>query len=317
MRFEYRTSDIDDFSVTVARVMQNTDNTDHCRVTPHAGRYDACLRHDQLGAVGMITLDYGNSVEIAVDPTVDYFVLQVPLAGGFRVRGRGPEVEAGTDTAYLVDPAEPIWMAWDRRCQMLAVPVERRLMIERGLTLRGPGATRGVPATLPLGSGRGRSFRRWMEFMRAEAGEPQSLVATVAARQAEQLFHALLFAAIDEVCPVAAGGPTPRFVERAEEYMDARLEDDIGVADVVAASGVALRTLYLAFGRRHGMAPMAWLRQRRLERARADLVAGDPSVTSVTEVALRWRFWHLGRFAAAYRQRFGESPSETLHRGRR
>jgi AraC-like DNA-binding protein len=36
----------------------------------------------------------------------------------------------------------------------------------------------------------------------------------------------------------------------------------------------------------------------------------------VTAVALRWGFGHLGQFAADYRARFGELPSETLRRAR-
>jgi transcriptional regulator GlxA family with amidase domain len=32
----------------------------------------------------------------------------------------------------------------------------------------------------------------------------------------------------------------------------------------------------------------------------------------VTAVAWRWGFTHMGRFAIAYRRRFGESPSATL-----
>jgi AraC-like DNA-binding protein len=37
----------------------------------------------------------------------------------------------------------------------------------------------------------------------------------------------------------------------------------------------------------------------------------------VSEIALRWGFGHFGRFAAEYRRRFGESPSQTLSSARR
>jgi AraC-like DNA-binding protein len=48
-----------------------------------------------------------------------------------------------------------------------------------------------------------------------------------------------------------------------------------------------------------------------LDAAREALISGRGQI-SVSEVALEHLFHHLGRFAAAYRQRFGESPSETL-----
>jgi AraC-like DNA-binding protein len=38
---------------------------------------------------------------------------------------------------------------------------------------------------------------------------------------------------------------------------------------------------------------------------------------NVTVLAMGFGFTHMGRFAVEYRQRFGESPSETLRRQRR
>lgn len=42
-----------------------------------------------------------------------------------------------------------------------------------------------------------------------------------------------------------------------------------------------------------------------------DLLQPGPG-TRVTDVALRWGFYHLGRFGQTYQKAFGESPSQTL-----
>jgi transcriptional regulator GlxA family with amidase domain len=54
------------------------------------------------------------------------------------------------------------------------------------------------------------------------------------------------------------------------------------------------------------------LREMRLDRVRAELQASaGVSGSGVREVAQRYGFLHLGHFAAQYRARFGERPSET------
>jgi transcriptional regulator GlxA family with amidase domain len=59
---------------------------------------------------------------------------------------------------------------------------------------------------------------------------------------------------------------------------------------------------------------MAYLRQVRLRRARAALQAADREATTVRAIAARLGLVHMGRFAAAYREAFGETPSDTLNR---
>ncbi len=59
---------------------------------------------------------------------------------------------------------------------------------------------------------------------------------------------------------------------------------------------------------------MKYLQQVRLRRARDLLREGSSTQTSVSAVASSLGLPHLGRFAAAYREAFGETPSETLRR---
>lgn len=99
---------------------------------------------------------------------------------------------------------------------------------------------------------------------------------------------------------------------RAEEYLNASLTAPVSRADLAAAAGVSIRTLSRGFAKRHGIGPMGFLRTRRLDAAYRALLGADADSTTVTEVATHYGFSNLGKFAAEYRQTFGELPSVTL-----
>jgi hypothetical protein len=67
---------------------------------------------------------------------------------------------------------------------------------------------------------------------------------------------------------------------------------------------------------RRGMSPMRYLTERRLAAGHARLLNAGAK-DEVTAIATDLGFAHLGRFATAYRNAFGESPSQTLRRGHR
>ena len=110
---------------------------------------------------------------------------------------------------------------------------------------------------------------------------------------------------------LAAEAPRRSAVERAIDFMQDNAAASVTLADVAAAAGVGARALTRGFEKQMGISPMRYLQQCRLERARADLLDAN---ASVTEIAYRWGFGNLGDFAARYRERFGEKPSETLRR---
>ena len=101
-----------------------------------------------------------------------------------------------------------------------------------------------------------------------------------------------------------------------------RFEDLLGnypdrlpsIGELCARLKVSDRTLRLCCHEHLGMSPHRYLHQRQMHHARRALRGGVPGVTRVSDVARRCGFGALGRFAAAYREQFGELPSATIGR---
>jgi AraC-like DNA-binding protein len=103
-------------------------------------------------------------------------------------------------------------------------------------------------------------------------------------------------------------------VKASEDYALSHVDDRIYVTDLCRAAGVSERALEYAFKEVMGLTPMAYLVRLRLHRARQALLAGTHGSTTVSAVALDWGFWHFGDFSRAYKECFGELPSDTLRR---
>ena len=88
----------------------------------------------------------------------------------------------------------------------------------------------------------------------------------------------------------------------------------LSVQQLCRETGVSERTLQYAFQGRFKLGPKAFLQAWRLNRVRRDLSVASPRQLTISDVANRYGFWHLGQFAADYRRQYGELPSET--RGR-
>ena len=107
----------------------------------------------------------------------------------------------------------------------------------------------------------------------------------------------------------------PATVRRAVAYMEDHLAEPVRIADIAAAARLSPRGLQDAFHRLLGRTPTQQLRLLRLEAARDELLRSDPADgATVAEIARRWGFEHVPRFAAAYRDQFGENPRDTLRR---
>jgi AraC family transcriptional regulator, ethanolamine operon transcriptional activator len=105
-----------------------------------------------------------------------------------------------------------------------------------------------------------------------------------------------------------------RVVRAAEDHALSRIDAPVQITDLCRAAGVSERALQYAFKEVIGLSPRDYLVRLRLHRVRQALLAASLRTSTVSVEALKWGFWHFGEFSRAYKDCFGELPSQTLRR---
>lgn len=92
--------------------------------------------------------------------------------------------------------------------------------------------------------------------------------------------------------------------------------DPLTIGDICTTLNISRRTLNHAFQQVLGITPVAYMRNIRLHKIRAELQYKSQQINNIACVASHWGFWHMSLFSRYYRELFGECPSETLERSR-
>jgi AraC-like DNA-binding protein len=103
-------------------------------------------------------------------------------------------------------------------------------------------------------------------------------------------------------------------MRRFRKVVEESPEQPLYIPEICKKIGVSDRTLRMCCQEQLGIGPKRYLLLRRLHLARRALREARSDATTVTDIATRYGFWELGRFAVEYRSLFGEPPSATLHR---
>ncbi len=145
------------------------------------------------------------------------------------------------------------------------------------------------------------------------ARTPSILSHTEAARALEnEVLHALVNCLSGSVDHVPVRWRQVEIINAFERLLTRRLSEPLTIVGISADIGVPERTLRACCMDILGMSPKRYLRLRRLNMVRTALQRAKPAPGAITELAKRYGFSELGRFATSYRQTFGEAPSATL-----
>ncbi|MGX7732761.1 AraC family transcriptional regulator [Rhodococcus sp. 2H158] len=269
------------------------------------------VRALQLGPLRLARIGWGAEVTVQSDHPGAYAV-NIPLSGRIESVTAGREVVSvqGQASVFRPDTAATI-TRWTDDCEIVGVKLDRDYLDRELARILGRPDLQ-LPEQVDLTGEAGQS---WMTLLRSVVDQLRAdeelwrnpLVA-------EQLSGALTSAFVLAVMPEGGTGTAarPRIVKRVLDRIHEDPAQPWTSADMAELAGVSVRRLQEGFREYLGVCPRDYLLDLRLERIHQELAAGDPAATSVTEVAMRWGMTHTGRFAAAYRRKYGVTPSATL-----
>jgi AraC-like DNA-binding protein len=272
------------------------------RVTPLDGSgRPAHVSGIQIGAFSLAVVALGMAASLEVSSQGDYAVVIACLEGSGEVEVNGRTVALCANRGHLACPRGVMRARFSRDCVRLVVRMEISLLGQHPLP---EGATFDItnPALGP-----------WFEFVRFLLSSRASIDAIANDYCVRERVEALMVTLLDRTfLPAIQDGQrqpnTSREARRAEAFIRENIARDLSLEDIAEAAGVSVRTLQASFKRHHGVSPMRFMRDLRLDVARGQILAGS----TVTAAALDCGIPHPGRFAQYYRSRFGHLPSLTV-----
>jgi AraC-like DNA-binding protein len=266
-------------------------------------------------------LTYQAAAELTMPPTEDCYHVNLTTHGhtdADRSDGARTRTEARSSGAVL-NPTQRNTVRWSADAEQLILKLPRSSLESHLGDLLGRSVAEVVDFDfgLDLTHAAGQSLLNSVEFLARELDRPGGLSEMPLAREQleafvmTQVLHAGRHQFSDAL---AAPAETLRCGRLAPvvAYLEEHADEALTPQELARVGCMSVRTLHAAFQQQFGESPMSYLRRVRLDHVRAELVHSDASEVRVTDVAMRWGFFHQSRFAQQYRDRFGELPSATL-----
>ena len=278
----------------------------------------SCTKIDQIQIMGV---HLGADI-IARSVPLEVAQLVIPVSGRLVNDALSPNPQAAeSGTAIVHTPNYPVDVKWGSNSSAIVVRIPKNYLQHVFKSY----ASEEMPQSYRLGSrldltrGAGQNLFNIVSHMVRESESDNHF--SQDSRQMklwEELLLTTLLACQGqfsrEIIRVRDSCPVYHYVKRATDYIVCNLQDTITLQDLVDVTNVSIRTLQTGFKKTHGVGPMTFIRNKRLEKVNQELIERLPTETTVGDVAAKWGFYHASHFTKIYKSLFSELPSDSLYR---
>lgn len=285
----------------------------HLRIST-IGRFSARCHSVTLGSSNLFYFAYGDDVTVVPTRPLDYYSLQIPLTGKIDVSCDDRRIEVRPGNACVVSPADVGILHSVAGTSKVTVKLSRQIVARTLATISGHEQT--SPVFSPLGP----ETQSWIDAVRlavrsvdrCATGRPSAdLGGHLETMIASTLLLSQPHSTTEQIRSTADGRAAMAALDAAR-VLGRDLTCTLTIGEVAALVGVSRRTLQTGFQAQFGCSPSSYLRDLRLAAAHRRLQSETSATSSVAEIAAETGNTHFGRFAQAYRARYGMPPSDTL-----
>lgn len=303
----FESTDLDETRERISRVMQP-----HSLVPFGEDSGRSHMDFVKLGRLGIGTIRFGSGMRVNVEAVDGYYLLMFCVSGEAEINARGQVIKVDDRQGVIRAPGESFSASLPAGCEQFILRIDPASIADDS-------SLQTLVSNPRIAFSHG-AMRALQDQLKLVASSPNLLASACSNARVGENVESLLINLLttDSIDPVTYAARrhtvTPAFVRQAEDVIMAGLASPLSLTALADAVGVPVRTLCGGFLRFRQTSPMQYLRQMRLERARDTIRATDAGVL-ISAIALDCGFTHFGRFSRAYKERFGELPSQTTRAG--
>ena len=97
------------------------------------------------------------------------------------------------------------------------------------------------------------------------------------------------------------------------DLLHENIEQPIDISDITFKLNISESQLHHAFRKDYGMTPKKYLQHLRFHAVKKELLLAHSHTNTVSQIAQKYHFSHMGHFSTEYQKLFGQTPSQTLN----